>query len=212
MRLFAVLFFSLWCLAGVSLAQAVPATGKGVVSWLSKAIISSPVGKTVVSGVVAGGILCSAFTGCDVNSNQGLIVDVLTSEDTSTQNKFSQYVDFEIDGYVYQLYIEETDSGALLVELDDEELGRLIFLEQFAGDFLDDHHYVGEEIYFLDEISGREVYLNATVERVTETGYVDSLVHSYTDVLDGSLVFFTNPYNRLVHEAILVDDGGFEFY
>ncbi|MDE3269136.1 MAG: hypothetical protein OYH77_02500 [Pseudomonadota bacterium] len=183
--------------------------GRGIAGGIVSKIGQTAVGKKALGIVGAGIIACSGLLGCD-NSGR-VIVDDVIREDASYNNKYAEFVEFEIDGEYYMLYIEETDTGELLVEYDDQ-YGRLVFLQQSIGEFVPDHRDIGRDAYFIDVVNSRDVYLDGVVIDVTDNDYYVIEIYQHTDVDTGVESPYVRSYRRLVHKSLLVDDGGFQFY
>lgn len=180
-------------------------TAGGILSSVGK----TAVGKAAISILSAGLITCSALLGCDSQTRR-VIVDDVFREDVSYAGKYAEFVEFEIDGSQYLIYIEETDTGELLVEYDDE-YGRLVFLQQSIGEFVPNHRDIGRDAYFADVVNNRDVYLDGVVVKVTDNDYYVIEVYQHTDVDTGVESVYVRSYERLVHKSLLFEDGGFRF-
>lgn len=169
-------------------------------------IVNGKIGKTAMAILGTGIITCSTLLGCGDQRGRVLVEDVIR-EDASYDGRYAEFVDFEIEGNLYTIYIEETNTGELLIEYDDE-YGRLVFLQQSIGEFIPDHPDIGRDAYFISVVDGRDVYLDGVVTKVTDNGYYVVEVYQYTDMDTGVETRYVPPYERLVNIALLSEDGG----
>ena len=201
--------------AGVGQASAVPANGR-LSSLLQKVLpsktagtIGKKAGKFIAGAGVIGLALCGTITGCD--RGERILIDVVDVEDVdSIDGRDSQYVSFIAGGVRYEGYWEETQTNQLLVELDNGDV-RIVLLEQVDGFLVPNHQDVGALVYLLGEANGEEIYRRGEVIDVYDNGYYSIEVSYEEYVDDGELITLFRPYVVLVHEAILVEDGGFAF-
>ena len=172
-------------------------------------IANGKIGKTAMAILGTGIITCSTLLGCGDQRGRVLVEDVIR-EDASYDGRYAEFVDFEIDGNLYTIYIEETNTGELLVEYDDE-YGRLVFLQQSIGEFDPHHPDIGRDAYFTSVIDNRDVYLDGVVVKVTDNNYYVIEVYQHTDVDTGKESVYVRSYERLAHKSLLLEDGGFSF-
>ena len=172
-------------------------------------IVGKKAGKFVASAGLIGLALCGTITGCD--RGEQLLVDVIDVEDADTiHGRDSQYISFVVSGVSYEGYWEETQADQLLVEVDDGSV-RIVLLEQVDGFLVPDHQDIGALVYLLGEVNGEEVYRRGEVIEVYDNGYYSIEVSYEEYVNDGEVINLFRPYTMLVHEAVLLEDGGFAF-
>ena len=202
-------------LTGAVQAVAVP-TNSRITTLLQKVlptnsanIVAKKAGKFVASAGLVGLALCGTITGCD--RGEQILVDVIDVENIGTSDgRDSQYVSFVAGGIRYEGYWEETQSDQLLVELDDGGV-RIVLLEQVDGFLVPNHQDLGALVYLIGEVNGEEVYRRGEVIDVYDNGYYSIEVSYEEYVNDGELINLLRPYTMLVHEAVLLEDGGFAF-
>lgn len=201
--------------AGAGQVVAVPANGR-VAKLLQKmlpaesaSMISKKAGKLVAGAGLVGLALCGTITGCD--RGEQILIDVVDVEEVdNVDGRDSQYVSFIIGNTRYEGYWEDTQTDQLLVELDTGGV-RIVLLEQVDGFLVPNHHDIGALVYLIGEANGEEIYRYGEVVDVYDNGYY-SIEISYEEYVDnGERINLFRPYTMLVHQAVLLDDGGFAF-
>ena len=202
-------------LAGAGQAVATPTNGR-LASLLHKmlptksaSMISKKAGNLVAGAGLIGLALCGTITGCD--RGEQILIDVVDVEEVDNiDGRDSQYVSFIIGNTRYEGYWEDTQTDQLLVELDTGGV-RIVLLEQVDGFLVPNHQDVGALVYLIGEANGEEIYRYGEVVDVYDNGYY-SIEVSYEEYVDnGERINLFRPYTMLVHQAVLLDDGGFAF-
>lgn len=178
---------------------------------LTGTTIAEKASRFVVGAGFVGLTFCGAISlnGCD--RGEQILIDVVDVEDIYNQGgRDSQYITFIINGVSYEGYWEETHDDQLLVELDNGDT-RIVLLEQIDGFLVPNHQDIGALVYLRGELNGEEIYRRGEVIDVYDNGYYSIEVTYEEYANDGERITLFRPYTVLVHQALLLADGGFTF-
>ena len=130
------------------------------------------------------------------------------------QGKSDAYVQFLIDGKLYEGYLGIDGNNRLRVDISidsdlvtDDDIRVDAMLSRIEGYLVPGHQDVGLEVYLLgdrDDVGFR----HGVVEEVYDNGYQKIGVYSES-YHSGDTIHFFKPEYLIIHKATLMKDGGF---